>query len=99
MTATLFANAPFPAMRARHVEVVAEFVETVAQRDVLAALGCDVFQGYLYSPALPAAACVEYLLANGAGESLKQAAKGPLPRQAAGPQPGRAGRRFGGARR
>ena len=52
--------------RARHVEVVAEFVETVEQRDVLAALGCDVFQGYLYSPALPAAACVEYLLANGA---------------------------------
>ena len=59
--------------RARHVEVVAEFVETAEQRDVLAALGCDVFQGYLYSPALPAAACVEYLLANGAARAADAA--------------------------
>ena len=51
--------------RSRQVEVVAEFVETMEQRDALAALGCDIFQGYLYSPPLPAAACVEYLLANG----------------------------------
>lgn len=51
---------------ARHVEVIAEFVETAEQRDALAALGCGVFQGYFYSPALPSAACVEYLLANGA---------------------------------
>jgi len=49
----------------RHVEVVAEFVETAEQRDALAALGCGVFQGYLYSPPLPSAACVEYLLAQG----------------------------------
>lgn len=50
--------------RSRQVEVVAEFVETMEQRDVLETLGCNVFQGYLYSPPLPAAACVEYLLAH-----------------------------------
>lgn len=54
--------------RTRHLEVIAEFVETIEQRDALAALGCDVFQGYLYSPPLPAAACVGYLLANGVVE-------------------------------
>lgn len=48
--------------RTRHVEVVAEFVETAEQRDALAALGCGIFQGYLYSAPLPAAACAEYLL-------------------------------------
>ncbi|MGC4077916.1 MAG: EAL domain-containing protein [Rubrivivax sp.] len=42
--------------------VIAEFVETREQRDCLAALGCDVFQGYLYSPALPADACLEHVL-------------------------------------
>lgn len=31
---------------------VAEGVETVEQRNVLAGLGCDQFQGFLYSPAL-----------------------------------------------
>ena len=61
--------------RARHVEVVAEFVETVEQRDVLAELGCDVFQGYLYSPPLPPAACVEYLLAH---DGARVAGKTPL---------------------
>lgn len=34
-------------------EVVAEFVENEAIRDALLALGCTVFQGYLYSPAIP----------------------------------------------
>ena len=29
--------------------VVAEGVETVAERDVLAGLGCDLFQGYLFA--------------------------------------------------
>ena len=62
--------------RARHVAVVAEFVETVEQGDVLAALGCGVFQGYLYSPALPAAACVDYLLANGGARAGELAARG-----------------------
>ena len=51
--------------RTQQVEVVAEFVETIEQRDTLAELGCDVFQGYLYSPPLPGGPCAEYLLAHG----------------------------------
>lgn len=42
------------------VRVVAEFVETAAQRDKLAQLGCDEFQGYLYSPALNSQAFLAY---------------------------------------
>jgi diguanylate cyclase (GGDEF)-like protein/PAS domain S-box-containing protein len=34
--------------------VIAEGVETYAQRDTLLALGCHVFQGYLYSKPVPA---------------------------------------------
>lgn len=33
--------------------VLAEYVETAEQRDVLKTLGCSYFQGYLYAPALP----------------------------------------------
>ena len=36
------------------LRVVAEGVETVAQRDFLGRIGCEVLQGYLYSPPLPA---------------------------------------------
>ena len=36
------------------VAVIAEGVETEAQRDFLAGLGCNKYQGYLFSPALPA---------------------------------------------
>ncbi|WP_348028518.1 EAL domain-containing protein [Rhodoferax sp.] len=43
------------------VHVVAEFVETTAQRDLLQALGCDFFQGWLYSPAMPADQIPAYL--------------------------------------
>ena len=50
----------------RHLEVVAEFVETEDQRDTLATLGCNVFQGYFYSQPLPADTCAEYLLGHGA---------------------------------
>lgn len=32
--------------------VLAEFVETERQRDTLHELGCDLYQGYLYSPAV-----------------------------------------------
>jgi EAL domain-containing protein (putative c-di-GMP-specific phosphodiesterase class I) len=37
------------------LRVVAEGVETPAQRDFLAARGCDLFQGFLFYAALPAA--------------------------------------------
>ncbi len=36
------------------MQIVAEGVETAAQEAMLAGLGCDVGQGFLYSPALPA---------------------------------------------
>ena len=36
------------------MHVVAEGVETVAERDALVDLGCDLFQGFLFArPALP----------------------------------------------
>ena len=37
------------------LEVIAEGVETVAQRDVLAGHGCHAYQGYLFSRPLPLA--------------------------------------------
>lgn len=40
--------------RGLKLKVVAEGVETIAQRDYLASLGCESFQGYLCSPGLPA---------------------------------------------
>lgn len=40
--------------RGLKLKVVAEGVETQAQRDYLASLGCEAYQGYLCSPALPA---------------------------------------------
>lgn len=41
--------------RALHIEVVAEGVETSAQRAVLQQMQCGHFQGYLCSPSLPSA--------------------------------------------
>ena len=35
-----------------NLTVIAEFVETEAERDALHALGCGTYQGYLYSPAV-----------------------------------------------
>ena len=37
------------------LRVIAEGVETAAQRDFLAANGCHAWQGYLFSPAVPVA--------------------------------------------
>lgn len=42
--------------------VVAEGVETEGQRRTLAELGCDIVQGFLYSPALPPVAFERWLI-------------------------------------
>jgi diguanylate cyclase (GGDEF)-like protein/PAS domain S-box-containing protein len=46
------------------LELVAEGVETEAQRDFLAGLGCDFLQGYLYSRPMPFNDTVAYLKAH-----------------------------------
>jgi lactose/cellobiose-specific phosphotransferase system IIC component len=46
--------------RAQDIDVIAEFVETQAQRDLLGELGCDCFQGHFHSPALGEAECLAY---------------------------------------
>jgi diguanylate cyclase len=38
-----------------HLKVVAEGVETPEQRELLKNLGCDQYQGYCFSPAVPGA--------------------------------------------
>ncbi|MEW6341017.1 MAG: EAL domain-containing protein [Pseudomonadota bacterium] len=46
--------------RSRNVKVVAEFVETEAQRCALVELGCDIFQGYFHSAPLSEQACLDH---------------------------------------
>jgi diguanylate cyclase len=47
--------------RALDLSVVAEGVETEQQVEILTELGCDELQGWLYSPALDAAAFAKYI--------------------------------------
>lgn len=47
--------------KALRIEVVAEGIETKAQRDFLCALGCTIGQGYLFSAAVPAGRVAELL--------------------------------------
>ena len=47
------------------LEVIAEGVETPAQRDFLLREGCTVAQGFLYQPALPAREVREWVLGSG----------------------------------
>ncbi len=51
------------------IGVIAEGVEEAAQWQWLEGLGCDHFQGYLFSPPLPAAECRDLVLRGGLGES------------------------------
>ena len=47
--------------RSRHVKIVAEYVEDAEQYELLRTLGCDLFQGYLYSPAICSEELLNYL--------------------------------------
>ena len=51
---------------ARHMATTAEGVETEAQREVLRQLGCSQMQGWLFSPAVPAAKLKQLLAAQAA---------------------------------
>lgn len=44
-----------------HIKVLAEYVETESQRAELEAMGCRLYQGYLYSPAVPIATLLAQL--------------------------------------
>ena len=54
-TARIIAKAIVDMSKAMDLTVLAEGVETEAQRDILGDLGCDVVQGFLYSQPQPAA--------------------------------------------
>jgi diguanylate cyclase len=55
-----------------NMRVVAEGVERDVQREALAALGCDSFQGFLCSPAVPAEAFALKMLENNARAAQRQ---------------------------
>jgi diguanylate cyclase (GGDEF)-like protein len=54
---------------ARHMTTTAEGVETQQQRDMLRALGCAEMQGYLFSPAKPAAEIKQLFFAHRASQT------------------------------
>ncbi len=49
------------------IGLIAEYVEDTEQRDILANLGCTLFQGWLYSKALPENKFLEYIENNKKG--------------------------------
>lgn len=55
---------------------VAEFVENDEQVAILREEGCDIFQGWRYSPALPEAQCLAYLQQNRAEDEDRAAPSG-----------------------
>ena len=44
-----------------NIDMIAEYVETEDQQKLLEKMGCNLYQGYLYSPALPLDSLKEYL--------------------------------------
>ena len=56
------------------LQVVAEGVETDAQRRFLQALDCDVLQGFLFSRALPADELARWALAHAGQQDIRGAA-------------------------
>lgn len=55
-----------------HYSVIAEYVESTDQRHLLHELGCDLYQGYLYSKPLPYEQAIEYILKKNKGSYLSQ---------------------------
>lgn len=51
------------------IGVVIEGIETVEQRDILLALGCETGQGYLFAPAMPRETLLPWLIEQRAGRS------------------------------
>ena len=65
----------------RHMTTTAEGVETEAQRELLRALGCSEMQGYLFSPAKPAAEIRQLFLAHRVRSAALVLSRGPKRRQ------------------
>ena len=63
------------------LEVIAEGVETSAQRDVLAGYGCSLYQGYLFSRPLPLAQLLALAAPSGAARADDDAANDEQERQ------------------
>ena len=53
------------------LKVIAEGVETEAQRTALAKMGCDMIQGYLVGRPMPAAECERFLLEHWTGRARR----------------------------
>jgi len=54
-----------------HLSVIAEGVETEAQRDFLKAEGCNLYQGFLYSPAVAASEFEAFLAAANSSRDVR----------------------------
>jgi hypothetical protein len=53
------------------MRVIAEGIETAAQMDLLKIFQCDLGQGYLFSPPVPASRVSEMLMTRQRGEPLE----------------------------
>ena len=53
------------------IEIIAEGVETMAQARILADLGCDTLQGYVFARPMPAQEFFEFLCKNASANSLR----------------------------